>query len=99
MAKKNQKREIVKDKLDILLVSETKVDESFPSSQFAIEGFNVPFRLDRNSSGGGITLFVREEISSKLLSKYKPNSSIESIFIEINLWSKKRLLTCSYNPN
>ena len=32
MAKKNQKREIVKDKLDILLVSETKVDNLSPQA-------------------------------------------------------------------
>ena len=44
-------------------------------------------------------LFVREEIPSKLLSEYKPNSSVENIFIEINLRSKKWLLPCSYNPN
>ena len=44
-------------------------------------------------------LFVREEIPSKLLSEYKPNSSVENIFIEINLRSKKWLLSCSYNPN
>ena len=92
-------REMVQDKLDILLVSETKVDPSFPSSQFAINGFNVPFRLDRISSGGGIMLLVREEIPSKLLSQYKPNNSVENIFIEINLRSKKWLLSCSDNPN
>ena len=76
-------RETVQDKLDILLISETKGDPSFPSSQFAIEeGFSSPFRLDRNSSGGGIMLFVREELPSKPLSKYKQNSSVENIFIE-----------------
>ena len=32
MAKKNQKREIVKDKLDILLVSETKVHNLSPQA-------------------------------------------------------------------
>ena len=62
-------REIAQDKLDILLISETKVDLSFHSSQFAIDGFSSPFRLDRNSSGGGIILFVREKIPSKILSE------------------------------
>ena len=54
-------REIFQDKLDILLVSETKVDLSFSSSQFALKDFNVPFRLDRNSSGGGTMLFAISE--------------------------------------
>ena len=70
-------RETVQDKLDILLISETKVDPSFPSHQFAIEGFSSPFRLDRNSSGGSIMLFVREEIPSKLLSEYKSTAPLK----------------------
>ena len=82
-------RESVQDKLDTLLVSETKVDPSFPSSQFPIEGFSSPFRFDRNSSGGGILLHVSEEIPTKLLSQYKPNSSVKNIFIEIDLQSKE----------
>ena len=53
-------QEIVQEKLDILLISETKVDSSFPLSQFAIERFISPFRLDRNSSEDGIMLFVRK---------------------------------------
>ena len=44
-------------------------------------------------------LFVREETPSKLLSAYKPNSSVENVFIKMNLRSKKWLLSCSYNPN
>ena len=46
-----------------------------------------------------VVLFVREEIPSKLIGQYKLNSSIENIFIEINLELKKWLLRCSYNPN
>ena len=44
-------------------------------------------------------LFFWEEVPSKLLNEYKPNSSVENIFIEINFRSKKWLLSCSYNPN
>ena len=64
-----------------------------------IDGFSSPFRLGKNSSGGGVVLFVREEIPSKISSEYKPNSSIKNTFIEINLRSKKWFLSCSYNPN
>ena len=44
----------VGDNLDILMVSETKIDDTFPESQFLIEGFSKPFRLDRTAKGGGI---------------------------------------------
>ena len=53
-----------------------------------IKRFSFPFRLDRNSSEGGIALFFKEQIPSKLLSQYKPNYSVENIFIKINLRSK-----------
>ena len=72
-----------------------KVDPSFSSSQFAIRCCSSPFRLDRNSSASGVMLFVREEIPSKLLSEYNENSAVENIFIEINLRSKKCLLSKS----
>ena len=39
-------------KLNILLVSETKIDVSFPSGQLVILGFAPPYRFDRNSKGG-----------------------------------------------
>ena len=34
---------------DILMVSETKIDDTFPESQFLIEGFSTPYRLDRTA--------------------------------------------------
>ena len=53
--------EFIRGKVDILMISETKIDESFPLGQFKINGFNAPFRLDRSSNGGGIMLFVRND--------------------------------------
>ena len=50
--------EFIQGKFDILMISETKVDKSFPLDQFRINGFNAPFRVDRNINGGGIMLFV-----------------------------------------
>ena len=34
-----------------MISSETKLDASYTASQFIIEGFSNPFRLDRNSNG------------------------------------------------
>ena len=49
---------IVKDNIDILMISGSKLDDSFPGSQFLIEGFDKPFRLDRNRNGIGIMLLI-----------------------------------------
>ena len=87
----------MKGNVDILLISETKLDESFPEGQFNIPGFGKPFRKDRNEFGGGIIVFVREDIPSKLISLEKLD--IEGIFVELNFRKKKWLLSCSYNSN
>ena len=79
------------------MLSETKLDESFPTSQFFKNGFSRPHPLDRNSNGGGILLYVRKYIPSKLLSKERDLT--EAFFVEINLHNKKKwLISCSYNP-
>ena len=70
---------------------------TFPNGKFLIDGFNEPIRLDRNKNGGGILLFIREDIPTKVLSF--ETSPIEGFFIEINLYKKKWLLCSSYNPN
>ena len=57
--------ELIKDKIDILTVSETNFD-----SFFEIKGYNTPFRLDRNPNGGGLLLYVREDIPFKILKEY-----------------------------
>lgn len=53
---------IITNKIDILMISETKLDASFPNNQFTINGFTAPYRLDRNANGGGILLYIREDI-------------------------------------
>ena len=68
--------EWIKGKVDVLMISEIKIDESFPSRQFFIEGFTPSYRLDRNCHDSGILVHVREDILSKLI---KMNSSVQSI--------------------
>ena len=37
--------ELIKDKIEIFLISETKLDNSFPNGQFLIKGYSTPFTL------------------------------------------------------
>lgn len=53
----------MKDELDIIIVSETKLDDSFPESQFQIDYYST-YRKDENDKGGGIPICIREYISS-----------------------------------
>ena len=86
--------DILNGVIDILVISETKLDDSFPLSQFCIDGYSKPFRLDRNTHGGGVIAFIREDIPCKRL--HTTNSNIEAIFFEINLRKTKWLFCGGY---
>ena len=45
---------IIGNNIDIILISETKIDDTFPAAQFFIKGFSAPYRQDRNRTGGGL---------------------------------------------
>ena len=77
--------------LDILLISETETDESFSSAQFSLGGFSRPYGLDRCANGGGMLLYVRDNISSCLFKEYKLQDNTECLFIEINIRKKEWL--------
>ena len=74
----------IKDNLDILLLSEPKLDSKLPSNQFSIEGYAAPLRFDRNSRRGRILLYIREDIQTWLpatcLAKH-----FKGFFVELNL--------------
>ena len=53
---------LIGGKVDILLISETKIDSTFPTSQFLMSGYSNIYRLDRNDKGGGIMVFVKDNL-------------------------------------
>ena len=85
--------------LDVLLISETKHDDTFPTAQFLIDGFKKPYRLDRCSKVCGLLLFLRDDKSSRLLTEHKTPTNVECIFVEIGIRNKNWLLCCYYNPH
>ena len=78
------------------MISETKVDDSFPDGQFFLDGLRTPFRLDQKRNGRGIMLFIRNDILEKVVST--DDRPIKSFCVELNFRNKKWLLNCSYNP-
>ena len=64
---------MIKDNVDLLLISETKIDSSFPTVEFHIDGHTIHIR-DRDENGGGLLLYVRVDVPSVLL---KTDSKID----------------------
>ena len=58
---------IINNNMDFLIISQTILDPFFPTGQFHIRGFSERYRFDRNGNGGGILMYIREDIPSKLI--------------------------------
>ena len=87
-------RDMIGHNIDILLISETKLNDTFPEGQFCITGFHTPFRKDRNDKGGGLLLYVQEYIPCrKIIVNF--TQEIEVIVVEINLKNENG---CSLAP-
>ena len=90
---------IFKQKADILLVYETKVDDIFSLAQFCVERYSTLFKFGRTYKAGRLLLHARDDIPSKQIKlKFIENEDFEGFFVEIIL-RKKWLLCCSYNPD
>ena len=75
---------LIGGKIGILMISETKLDATFPANQFFIQGYSTVYRLDRNDKGGG-----RNDIITFSLDRYSFPVSFEAFCIELNLRKKK----------
>ena len=91
---------MVRDKVDLLMISETKLDDSsFPNAQFYMKSYSKPYRLHRNSKGEGIILYISEDIPSKLISSSCIDHDKEYFLVELNPRKQKYLIICNYNPH
>ena len=79
-----QLKETVLKYVDILVVTETKLDETFLGSLFL--------------NGGGVVIFMRGTISSKILEKHIFPNDVGSIFAELTFRKCKWLLCGTYHP-
>ena len=78
--------------VDVLVITETKLGDTFLTPQLLVGGFSVAYRLDRNRNGSGIMIFIHDDIPSRLLTKHVCPDDIEGLFIELNFRKVKWLL-------
>ena len=48
-------KDFIGNNIDVFLISETKLNDSFPPGKFMINGYQVPFRI--YNTGGGLLLY------------------------------------------
>ena len=79
-------------------MAETKLDASFPNSQFLIPGFHEPMRLGITSKRGGMLVYIKCSLPSKIMPNFKLPENIQAILFELNLRKEKWLFVIIYKP-
>ena len=79
--------------LDIIIVTEIQLYESFQEAQFCKNGFSIPYRLGRNRNSGWLMIYVSDDIARKMLKKHNLSEDTEAAFRKC-----KWLLCATYRP-
>ena len=90
-SKFDPKKCLLKRKVDILTITESKLDSSFRTTQFLIDGYSKPFRFDGYRNTVGVLLYVREDIACRESKSNKFPNDIDGIFNELSLRKAKWL--------
>lgn len=89
--------EMLQEKLtDCLILSETKLDNSYPMTQFQINGYRL-LRRDRTKNGGGLLIYIRDDIPSRHLTHFEPKG-LETLCLEFTVGKKKWIMLAAYRP-
>lgn len=83
--------------LEILAINESKLDDSVTEGEIHIPGY-ILVRKDRTRYGGGVALYVRENLSYTIRNDLVP-VQLEMICVEINLpYNRSFLVGTWYRP-
>ena len=82
---------------DILVINETRLDNSIPDSLIHLPGYSLS-RFDRNRNGGGVCAYIRSSINFRRRTSLE-SDNLELLALEINKPNSKPFLVyCWYRP-
>jgi hypothetical protein len=85
-------------RIDVLVLSETKLDGSIKQQMLEIDGYSC-VRQDKRSNSGGLLMYISDDIPHSLGSVSVCNDEIECLSVELNISDEKILLLGTYkNP-
>ena len=86
----------IKD-IDIVTISETWLGPEIADNDLILSGFHKPIRKDRDGTGGGVAIYVRES----LFLKQRPDldvNNLEAIWVETKIKNETLLIGSFYRP-
>ena len=84
-------------KLDILILTETKLDHTIPSNLITIPGYNEPIRRDRNRNGGGVLVYVAENLIVNH-QDHLQSPNYEHIWVDVKCGKASFAINALYRP-
>ena len=79
----------------IIILTETKIDSSYPNSQFKMTNYRL-HRNDRKKRGGGILAYVRSGLGARRLATPKAYKTLEPLVLDVNQGGKDIVLVGLY---
>ena len=77
-------------------ICESKLDESFPSTQFSVKGFRC-YRQDSTATSGGLIAFFRNDLPCNRRDDLSINDEhIQSLIVEMRVRKEKWFVVCLY---
>jgi exonuclease III len=90
-------KEVLTDNIvDLLIISEPKLDKSFNDNLFSVDGYKVQ-RRDKNQYGGGLLTFIRSDFPAWRKHSLE-SEQIETLCHEVYISNRKWLIAGAYKP-
>ena len=84
-------------KANVIVLSETKLDDTIPSNTISIPGFHEPIRKDRNTHGGGTLIYISQLFTFKQ-QLHLQSDFFEHLSVDIRVNNDIFSINCYYRP-
>ena len=84
-------------KSSIIFISETKIDHTYPNSQFQLNGYYL-YRCDRAKGDGGLIAYFSSKLPSKQVKLPKKYKTCEVLAIDTKVGNNNMLFVGIYRP-
>ncbi len=82
---------------DVIAISESWLKDNVRDDVLSLAGYQIPFFKNRQSRGGGVMLYVKEEIGAIHRDDLEKNNT-EILWVELRLKDKKVMFGTGYRP-
>ena len=83
--------------INVLVLTETKLDQLIPNSLLMIPGYHEPIRHDRNRNGGGVLVYVSENLVLSQKTQLQ-SEHFEHVWIDVKYQNKTICINALYRP-